>query len=176
MEFADVKRLLAEKYPDLSIVPISHDAFVFEERVKQKCFHCKNYNSKWTCPPRIPKLDWPKLLREYEHAAIVYCSIPVDDKNFEEQRIASTNRVHRALLYLEGELYKHNNSLANSFIGGSCKLCRNNCNKERCVNPYLSRIPLEATGCNVIKTLASVGIDIVFPVADRLHRYGLFLW
>lgn len=172
----EIKNIIRMEYPDVDIKKIERKDFIFEERVKQKCFHCKNYNLKWTCPPKRPNLDWSKIFDEYGNLAILICKVPLNGTNLKEQREFSTNRIHRALLYLETELYKRNNSLALSFIGGSCKLCKNGCNKERCVNPYLSRIPLEATGCNVVSTLKNIGIDVKFPVTDYLYRYGLFLW
>ena len=73
-------------------------------------------------------------------------------------------------------MYINNNSLAISFIGGSCKLCKNGCGKERCNNPGMARIPLEATGVNVIKTLENIGIKVQFPIKDRFYRYGLIAW
>lgn len=176
MNFDDIKEILHSRYPELKIVPIAPSSFVFEERVKQKCFHCKNYNVKWTCPPHIPNVDYSKMFREYEYAAVVICEVYLNEDNFEKKRAESTNIIHKALLFLEGELYKHNNSMALSFIGGSCKLCKNGCNKERCVNPYISRMPWEATGCNIIKTLSNININITFPITNSLHRYGLFLW
>ena len=30
---------------------------VFEERMKLLCFHCDCYNSKFTCPPKIPNIN-----------------------------------------------------------------------------------------------------------------------
>ena len=174
--FEDVKYALKEKYPELDIVPIDLQNMVFEERVKQKCFHCKNYNYKWTCPPKIPNVDYHKLFAEYDYAAVVVCTLKVNEYNFEENRMRSTNTIHRALLYLEEVLYNRNMTMALSFIGGSCKLCKNGCNKERCVNPNLSRMPWEATGCNVVESLRKIGISVQFPITDTLHRYGLFLW
>lgn len=176
MEFIDLKQILHLEYPELEIVPIDPHAMVFEERVKQKCFHCKNYNYKWTCPPKTPTVDYSKLFCEYEHAAVVICKVSIDSEHFEEKRSLSTNIIHKSLLYLESELYKENNTMALSFIGGSCKLCKNGCNKEHCVNPYLSRMPWEATGCNVIESLKSIGVNVTFPITDTLYRYGLFLW
>ena len=40
----------------------------------------------------------------------------------------------------------------------------------------MARIPMEATGINVIKTLKEVGYDINFPIEDSLSRVGLLLW
>ncbi len=172
----EIENALYERYPDLKIVDFPIGNMIFEERVKQKCYHCKNYGTKWTCPPRLPKVDYPKMVKEYKHAAVVICEVFVDDKNFEEKRQKSTNIIHRALLHLEKVLYDNNNTMALSFIGGSCKLCKNGCNKEKCANPYISRMPWEATGCNVIASLATIGIDVKFPIKDTLHRYGLLLW
>ena len=152
------------------------DDFVFEQRVRHKCYHCKNYGTKWTCPPRLPNVDYPTMFAEYSNFAVVICEVFLNDEDFEEKRRKSTNMVHRALLYLEGELYNHNECMALSFIGGSCKLCKDGCKKDQCANPYLSRIPWEATGCNVIKSLSNIGIDVTFPIKESLHRYGLIMW
>lgn len=176
MTIDELKIILQQRYSNLDLVELPVKDFVFEERVKQKCFHCKNFKGKWTCPGNLPSIDYPKLVQEYEHAAVVVCKMKINTNDFEEIRTKSTNEVHRALLYLEGELYKSNNSLALSFIGGSCKLCKNGCNKERCANPYLSRTPWEGMGCNVVETLKKIGIEVKFPPSEYLYRYGLILW
>lgn len=171
-----LRKYINTKFKELRIKELPIDAMVFEERVKQKCFHCKNYNRKWTCPPRMNHIDYLKLFSEYENCAVIYCEMSVTAENFESMRNKTTNTVHRALLYLEQQLYNHNESMALSFIGGSCKLCKNGCGKDGCVNPYLSRTPWEATGCNVIKTLDKIGIKVKFPITDTLCRYGIILW
>lgn len=172
----ELRTLLLNEYPDLIMKEIHLDDFVFEQRVRHKCYHCKNYGTKWTCPPRLPNVDYPTMFAEYSNFAVVICEVFLNDEDFEEKRRKSTNIVHRALLYLEGELYNHNECMALSFIGGSCKLCKDGCKKEQCANPYLSRIPWEATGCNVIKSLSNIGIDVTFPIKESLHRYGLIMW
>ena len=63
-----------------------------------------------------------------------------------------------------------------SYIGGSCRLCKSGCGKDRCNNPYLARIPLEATGVNVVESARKYGISIEFPVKEFLIRIGLILW
>ncbi len=176
IEYDEIKKIFYQKYPDLKMIEVNPANFVFEQRVVQKCYHCKNYNSKWTCPPRTPKVDYPLMFSEYNNGAIIICELFVNGENFEVNRSLSTNLVHRSLLFLEGELYNRNESLAVSFIGGSCKLCKNGCNESKCSNPYLSRMPLEATGCNVVKSLEKYNINISFPIVDVLYRYGLLLW
>lgn len=176
VSFLELQGILATKYPDLIMKEITLSSFVFEQRVRHKCYHCKNYGVKWTCPPRLPDVNYPTMFAEYNSFAVLICEVSLDDADFEEKRRKSTNIIHRALLFLEGELYKRNESMALSFIGGSCKLCKDGCNKEHCANPYYSRIPWEATGCNVVKSLANINIDVVFPPKDTLHRYGLIMW
>lgn len=176
MKAEDLRRYLIQEFPYMEFVELDMDTFVFEERIKQKCFHCKNYGVKWTCPPRLPDVKYPIMFSEYNNAATVIYKMRVNEASFEEIRTKSTNIVHKALLYLEKVLYNHNNTLAQSFIGGSCKLCKNGCNKDKCANPYLSRTPWEATGCNVVETLRRNGVEVSFPITDYLCRYGLILW
>lgn len=176
MDIEELRLILRDKYPTMDVVSILHKDIVYEERVKLKCFHCKNYRKKWTCPGHLPQIDYQKIIAEYENAAVVICKIPAENGVTDEIRNISTNTLHRAMLFLESELYKRNNSLAISFIGGSCKLCKNGCNPNSCANPELSRMPWEATGCNVVKSLKNIGIRIVFPPQEYLFRYGLFLW
>ena len=99
-----------------------------------------------------------------------------DDTDFANIRTESSVVLHKLLLCLEKWLWEHNNSTALSFIGGSCKLCKGGCGKERCNNPYMSRSPVEATGIHVIKSAAKYGIELKFPTNKELKRIGLLLW
>lgn len=40
----------------------------------------------------------------------------------------------------------------------------------------MARIPLEATGVNVIKSLDNIGIKIEFPLINKFYRFGLIAW
>ncbi|MEL7649901.1 MAG: DUF2284 domain-containing protein [Sedimentibacter sp.] len=172
------KKVVKERSQYLSFNKIDISDIKLETRARLQCFHCKNYHNKWTCPPMIPNLDYMKLFMEYENAAIVYCRIPFETaEEFNIIRVESTNLLHHALLELEEILYKNNKPMAVSFIGGSCKLCKDGCNKEKCQQPDLARIPLEGTGVNVIRLIKeTMNIDLVFPPADYLYRVGLLLW
>lgn len=167
---------IVKKNPYMSFIPIEYKNFIYEERVKINCFYCSKYDTKWTCPPRIPKLDYQKILSEYEHLAIIKYARPFAKEDFDVVRNESTNDVHRMLLNLERVLYNCNHSMAISFIGGSCKLCKNGCGKTACNNPGQARIPLEATGVNIIKSLEQIGIKIEFPIKDVFYRFGLLAW
>ncbi|MEQ2722824.1 DUF2284 domain-containing protein [Phascolarctobacterium faecium] len=160
----------------MSLIFIRNEDFVYEERVQLNCFYCSRYNTKWTCPPKIPPINYKKIISEYNNLYILKYERNFQKEDFDVVRNESTNAIHRTLLQMEKFLYINNNSLAISFIGGSCKLCKNGCGKERCNNPGMARIPLEATGVNVIKTLENIGIKVQFPIKDRFYRYGLIAW
>lgn len=174
----DWKILHAAETPE-SPVELTHmhpEDLVFEERVKMNCFYCKNYNRSWRCPPKTPQIDYRKMMLEYGQGLFVKLELSFDDSNYQEIRARSTNDLHRTLLRMEKILWEHNFPLAISFIGGSCKLCKNGCGKDGCNNPYAARMPIEATGVNVVKSVEKYGIHISFPPKGTLTRLGLLLW
>lgn len=173
MPVEELKEIISSKYPAVEIFPIRKDDLVFEERVRLKCFHCRNYGTKWTCPGRLPQLDFRKIISEYEHAAVV--AYKASGTTAEDVRQAGV-ALHRAMLGLEAELFKRNNPLAVSFIGGCCELCKDGCNRQACAFPEQARIPWDATGCNVVRSLANIGIRVDFSSQEHLSRYGLIVW
>ena len=150
---------------------------IFEENVRMNCFYCGKYNNNWRCPPNLPDLDYKKMMREYESGLVVALTYPIEQQSdYNRIRNDSSVILHKLLLELEKWMYNHNSSNAISFIGGSCKLCKGGCGKERCNNPYMSRTPVEALGINIVKSLKQYNIDITFPTDKVLKRVGLVLW
>lgn len=150
---------------------------VFEEAVKMNCFYCGRYGNNWRCPPNLPKLDYEKMMGEFDCGMFVYLPYTFQTREeFVSVRTESSVVLHKLLLTLEKWMYNHNSPTALSFIGGSCKLCKGGCGKEHCNNPYMSRSPLEATGVNIIKSAKKYGIDITFPTENQMMRLGLLLW
>lgn len=166
----ELRDILHAKYPAMDVQPIRQENLVFEQRVRLKCFQCRNYRAKWTCPGNLPAIDFPKLIAEYEHLAVI-----IGGESPQADYRQAGNELHRAMLYLESELMRSNNALAQSFIGGSCELCADGCPSDACAHPDQARIPWDAAGCNVTRSLANIGIRLNFT-APTLHRYGLFLW
>ena len=170
VNFDDIKNFLTSRNPSAEIININIDDIIFEERIKLRCYYCSKYNTKWTCPPRIPDLNFPQIIGEYKNAAIISLSIDFDKDSFEKARRDSSITLHRLILELESFLFNHNNVTYNSFIGGSCKLCKNGCDSEKCKNPGLARIPLEATGMNIVETMKNYGVEIVFPPTKKISE------
>lgn len=150
---------------------------IFEEGVKMNCFYCGKYNNNWRCPPNLPDIDFRKMMSEYQHGLFVVLNYDItEETDYANIRNKSSVALHKLLLSLEKWMWNHNHSTALSFIGGSCKLCKGGCGKERCNNPYMSRSPLEATGVNIVKSAHKYGIDVTFPTNSKLMRLGLLLW
>lgn len=162
---------------DAEGILIEPGKLIFEENVKMNCFYCGKYNNNWKCPPNLPDIDYKRMMEEYDVGMAVVLSFAIEERN-EYDRIRNDSSVilHRLLLDLEKWLYQRNSSNALSFIGGSCKLCRGGCGKERCNNPYMSRSPIEATGINIVKSMKQYGVSVDFPTDRMLKRIGLLLW
>lgn len=175
----NIKEKLKKKFENEIIEVIDFDlkTMIFEESVKLKCFHCKNYNYKHTCPPKINIVDYKKIFKERKNALIIKVKYNFStQEEFNVVRKKSTNYLHKTLLEIEKMFWENNETMVLSFIGGSCKLCKE-CDEKRCRNPYEARIPWEATGVNIIKTLKeSLGITVDFTSEDTLCRYGLIVW
>ena len=169
----DMLEEVHKTYPMVEAFLINPKTLFFERRMRMNCFYCGRYNRNWHCPPFLPDIDYEKMFAEYDFGAFVYVKIPLSNS---DARNESSVINHRSLLLMEKYCYNHNNSTAISFIGGSCKLCKNGCGKERCNNPYEARSPLEATGCNVVKSAAQYGFEITFPPKEYMLRLGLILW
>ncbi len=149
---------------------------IFEDRVRMACFNCGHYDQNWKCPPKLPNLNYAKMISEFDNAAFVWVEYSLNKDNYADVRTESTNTLHKTLLAMEQYLLENGCPIYLSFIGGSCKLCKTGCGKDKCNNPYQSRSPLEATGVNVVKSAAKYGIHIEFPARERLIRLGLILW
>lgn len=176
IKLGDMISWVNERGYNIKGLEIDATRLVFEERVKMNCFYCAKYNVSWKCPPKIPELDYVKMISEFEQAAFIYIQMDLKDEDFEIVRKNSSLQLHQAMLACEKWLYQHNNSTAISFIGGSCKLCKNGCTPGHCANPYQARIPLEALGVNVVKSAELYGIEIKFPPREYMMRIGLLLW
>ena len=133
-------------------VSINPKDIVFDPRTRLLCLNCARYGKKQTCPPFIPDLDYQSIIRAYSRALLVAVRMTVaTDRSFAQIREASTNALHQMLLLLEKAAFNQNAYYAASFIGGSCKLCPDECG-DPCRKPNEARMPMEAVGIDVMKT------------------------
>lgn len=147
---------------------------IFDERARLQCLNCKNYGKKHTCPPHIEDLDFEKLMKKYKKGLFVLVRMD-SSKDFQKARADSTNKLHQLLLKLEKEAFTQDNHFTTTFIGGSCKMCPQGCAQGSCRCPEMSRIPLEATGVDVIETMKKFGVELTFPATNYINRVGLLL-
>lgn len=180
MQDIDKEKLIEfikDGHPSAKAVFMDPASLVFEEAAKMNCFYCGKYNNNWRCPPNLPDIDYKKMVTEFDCGLFVSLTYKIHDpEDYASIRNESSITLHKLLLSTEKWMWEHNYSTAISFIGGSCKLCKSGCGKDRCNNPYMSRSPLEAIGVNVIKSAHKYGIDIVFPATQAMTRIGLLLW
>ena len=65
-----LKEKLNKIEPKIQIYKIDHSNIIFEENVKLNCFYCSKYNNSWMCPPKIPQLDYYKIINEYSNIVV----------------------------------------------------------------------------------------------------------
>ncbi len=177
INFEDMINSVRVKNPYVEGKEIDPSKLIFEERVKMSCFNCGKYSTNWKCPGNMPKnIDYEKMVKEFENGAFIILKLPFTEANYNDVRTESSVQLHKIMLNLEKYLWDHDAALVLSFIGGSCKLCKNGCGRERCNNPYKSRSPVEAIGINVIKSAALYDIPVSFPPEKVMMRLGLILW
>ena len=99
-----VEKIASTDYCNLSAKKIKKTDIVFEERISLKCLICKKYNQKWTCPPKIPNLDYQKAILEYDYRLLVYNRVEFNKNIFTEVRKESSRQLHKNLLSLEAFL------------------------------------------------------------------------
>lgn len=153
------------------------DDLIFDDVVKLLCYNCKHYGVNLSCPPKVPDLDYEKIIKKYEKGLIVIVEMGFKDKKgFDKVRVETTNKLHKILLELEKDSFNRGNHFTTSFKGGSCRLCPECCG-EYCKQPAFSRISLEGVGVDVIRTIKKFGSNLSFPVKKemKLSRVGLLL-
>ncbi len=173
----ELMSFLKQNQKDAEGILIDPKDLVFEENVKMNCFYCGKYNNNWRCPPNLPDIDYQKMIGEFDRGLFVILKYDINENvDYSDIRSESSITLHKLLLSLEKWMWRHHRSTVISFIGGSCKLCKGGCGKERCNNAYMSRSPLEAAGVQVVKSVRKYGVKLSFPADKELTRIGLLLW
>lgn len=124
---------------------------VKKEIFAEMCKKCKNYNKKYSCPPKSPDFD---DICKKEGLFIILFRIDlsgISSKEYNKVQLANSvlkSRIDKLMRMLEA-------NFDSKYLGsGSCKLCKP-CQLEKnlpCKHPEKMRFSLEATGidCNIL--------------------------
>lgn len=149
---------------------------IFDLKVCESCKSCKRYGLTGCCPPYIDTYEYyKKLLKRYTYGKVfVEKFIVKDTDTHQEIGRQSSLDLHKALLEEKNKLFSTGHYFNIILGGGSCKHCKE-CSIP-CKMPQNRAIPVEATGINVIATLAKMGLWLKFPVKKVFYRVGMLLW
>lgn len=172
-DIINLKNKAMELGTEFAFIILPQD-IIFDQRARLMCFYCEHYGNKRTCPPDIPDLNYEDMIKSYRVGLIMGVKMKYAKETFPRVRRESTNKLHSLLLHLEKESFNLQNHYSISFIGGSCKLCKEGC-APKCKHPELARIPVEAIGVDVVETLNKFGIKLAFPIKEYLYRIGLLM-
>ncbi len=149
----------------------------FDYRTTALCrYGCEKFRKKPTCPPNIPGIEYySNVLNEYEGVFVLGRKYPYSDGLFSTHwRNYSTREIHELVLKKEIELFNNGFVYSKAFIGGSCKLCSPDvCKSHKCVRPHKGRVPIEATGINILSLMTAIGLEYQEPPVDYFWRLGL---
>lgn len=183
----DIEAYLGAAYTDWR-VPAEEDSLFYEQstvhellvepakqvvmhtKVREMCKSCKRFGTKPNCPPHVETVAYYRtLIESYRYGIVFYDVFPVTEDHEADGRNSSLI-VHKAVLAARNALFAEGHTLMLALGGGSCKLC------DECVTPckYPDKalMPMEATGIDVVATMAKLGIDVTFPVSDKFYRIG----
>ncbi len=147
---------------------------IFDLKVREMCKFCKRYGKKATCPPYIKSVKYySKLLSKYSHGVLYYEVFPTDGNAMEVGKKSSL-KIREKIISERNRLFNDGHYLFLGLGAGSCKLCV--CCSFPCSRPEKALIPLEATGMDIIKMMKKFGIEIKFPVKDRIYRIGALFY
>lgn len=153
---------------------IDRNDIIFDDSVILKCYTCKQYGFNKRCPPNIPNINYQNFIRSSKSCMIIGKRYDfMNILEFKKLRRISSIELLKILLKLEKTAFNNGYFFSTSFSGGSCKLCKK-CSKD-CRFPDKARIPLEAIGVNIVKTLQNINIKIKFPIKDYFYRIGLLV-
>lgn len=149
---------------------------IFDLKVCEACKSCKRYGLTGCCPPTIGNYEYyKKLLKRYTYGKVFLEKFIIEDpaKYIEIGRQSSLD-LHKVLLEEKQKLFDTGHYFNIILGGGSCKYCKE-CSVP-CKMPQNRAIPIEATGINVVATLAKMGLWLEFPVKKVFYRCGVILY
>jgi len=179
---------------------IQYEDIYFDPKVQEMCispsFKCPFYGHSWSCPPNAPYLE--KVLSTYTDFYLIYSMFDLESYiKTEKQRTSRSEFYIKNTFYLtkafesndqEKEFEKFLKQHARKYkkrlllYDGTCKYCKiqkaGACtfdSGEPCRFPQEKRYSMEATGIEVIRTVADLRskLNIEYPSKKYSYRFGL---
>ena len=158
---------------NVKIVP--YDKVVFKSWVRLKCrFGCTMYGKNLTCPPYVPSIEeFQKMFSDYKYAMIVNRTSDVKTIDYREEFIKTSKLLYK----IEKMIFNDGQIQAFSLNCGTCYLCAPKpCTLTTCRYPDKARPSAEACGIDLLETAKNAGMEISFPVTDKMNLYGIVLF
>ena len=150
---------------------------VVSQWVRMKCmFGCGEFGHNACCPPNVPSVaECERFFKEYTDAVIFHFEKKVDKP---EDRHAWSREINLKLSKLEREVFFSGYEKAFLLFMDSCNICAK-CSGERdkCIEPKISRPAPEAMAVDVYSTVRQVGYHIK-PLTDysqKMNRYAFLM-
>ncbi len=133
--------------------------------VPLKCqFGCNRYAHSYACPPYSPSpVRTRQAISKYRRALLFNFHIPPLEPDTREGYLRLYRRIHRAMIDLEGDVFKDGYYTAFVYLFGGCMICDEACTaaqNEPCRFGHLLRPSMESCGIDVFKTVRDNGFEI----------------
>jgi len=144
--------------------------------VRLKCrFGCPGYGQSYCCPPNTPTPEETRRILDcYRSAILLQFEVP-DSPDCKKL----FRKAMKALVDVEGEIFKDGYYKAFAFISGPCSLCREcaSISGNPCVFGYRARPSMESCGVDVFQTARGNGLSIrtLKNRTDTQNKYCLML-
>ena len=142
--------------------------------VRLKCqFGCPRYGKGYCCPPDTPGPDETRrILDSYNRAILFHLQAA---KSEGKSRVDLLEGFLRAVVELEGEMFKQGFYRAFAILSGPCTLCEE-CGKLKgipCRSGYRARPSMEACGIDVYQTAWNNGYPLA-PLKEKTETQNLY--
>ncbi|MEW5932505.1 MAG: DUF2284 domain-containing protein [Bacillota bacterium] len=154
-----------------------------DPRVRLKCQIplCPHYGHNLVCPPAVPSpREFTQSLRRYRWAVVVLVAgrLSGPDEERMNQADGLARDLYRVVASLEARALELGFPLACGLAGGHCRLCPTCVGQksdQMCRHPFQPRPAAEALGVDVVETARRAGLELTFPVSDRVQWVGILL-
>ncbi|MBS4540127.1 DUF2284 domain-containing protein [Clostridium sp. D2Q-11] len=151
----------------IEIYEIEPSEIIFDDSIRDYCKEnkCGRYNKNFMCPPRIGTVEeYKEIIKSYNKGYILLIKDIINKPNINDH-YNSQKKLHQIVLEVEEKLISNGYNKSLGFIAGECKLC-SPCKLvegyNECIHPNKARTSLEAVGVNVVETMKTKGIEIIF--------------